>query len=359
MLGRIYQFWKGDARNRWVLLGLSAIIIRLIFSLFPVLAEYLYSRGIFPVMRMVWDHSLALLPFPLIYILILFLIWRLIRRIRLPRRPGSRIRQFGWDLAGLIGAAVFLFFTLWGFNYSRIPIEEQLGLSSDTLDYFMLEADFLESSEKMNGLRRTIPARDSALSEADLPVDLHDHMRDLLESQLSEMGYPVWGEVRVKRMHPPGALAGLGISGIYMPFCGEAYIPADLPAAEQPFTIAHEMAHGYGFGDEGVCNFLAYLACEGSDRPLIRYSGEFIYWRKLARDYADANDGAYYCVRDSLDPDIRSDLRFSRNYYRTYRGWMSGMSRSFNDAYLRVQGVRGGVSSYNRMTSLIHAWRRR
>ncbi|MEZ4685085.1 MAG: DUF3810 family protein [Bacteroidia bacterium] len=50
---------------------------------------------------------------------------------------------------------------------------------------------------------------------------------------------------------------------------------------EVPVTAAHEMGHALGFTDEGVCNFLGYLACIDSDEPLLQYAGRLAVarWR--------------------------------------------------------------------------------
>ncbi|MCB0582976.1 MAG: DUF3810 family protein, partial [Phaeodactylibacter sp.] len=72
--------------------------------------------------------------------------------------------------------------------------------------------------------------------------------------------------------------------GLYFPFTGEGHIDAGLHPLQKPYVMAHELAHGYGFGDEGTCNFLGYLACIGSDDPVIAYIGHLNYWRTLAAD---------------------------------------------------------------------------
>ena len=72
---------------------------------------------------------------------------------------------------------------------------------------------------------------------------------------------------------PNGILLRFNSSGVYFPFTGEGHVDNGLHPVSKPFTIAHELGHGYGFGSEDVCNFLGFLACVRSDNPAIRYAG--------------------------------------------------------------------------------------
>ena len=53
--------------------GLCALLLRFIFSLSPEITETIYSRGIFVVIRYVLDYTIGLIPFPLLYPLIVLL----------------------------------------------------------------------------------------------------------------------------------------------------------------------------------------------------------------------------------------------------------------------------------------------
>ena len=47
------------------------------------------------------------------------------------------------------------------------------------------------------------------------------------------------------------------------------------------FTTAHELAHGFGYGSEASCNFIAYITCMSSRDPAIQYASQFAYLRYL------------------------------------------------------------------------------
>ena len=59
----------------------------------------------------------------------------------------------GWSLLAFIGGVVFLFQFLWGFNYGRIPLEEQLELDVKPLSVKELKAELDLAIEGMNTFR--------------------------------------------------------------------------------------------------------------------------------------------------------------------------------------------------------------
>ena len=95
---------------------------------------------------------------------------------------------------------------------------------------------------------------------------------------------PHSGRVRVRQPWPNGFLLRWSTAGIYIPQTGEGHIDRGLLAVQKPFTIAHEMAHGYGVADEGACNFIAWLACSQSRDPWVRFGGALTYWRYAAAE---------------------------------------------------------------------------
>lgn len=57
-----------------------------------------------------------------------------------------------------------------------------------------------------------------------------------------------------------------GLTGIYSPFTVEANYNGDMTAYNIPFTTCHELSHLRGFMQEEEANFIAFLACIGSER---------------------------------------------------------------------------------------------
>ncbi len=356
-----------------ILLGAGALLVRFLFSLNPYITESIYSRGIFLGVRFCLDNTIGKLPIPLIYLLAALLILFAVKMIVQWRRAGkdktrkkSSIKVlFHKGLlycAAFIGAAVFLFYILWAYNYERLPIEAHLKIKPEALDIDEIRHETKLAFQMVVEARETIPgvARtgSNALDNRYLPKGLENQIRESLEEVLKSMGYPVVGRVRVKKLWPGGLLMRFGTSGFYLPFTGEAYISANLTPVEIPFDIAHEMAHGYGFSQEGTCNFLAYLACILSQDSFIKYSGSLVYFSHISADLYRASPGEYRELSKKLPAGIIADRVKEYKNWQRYQGWLMDISQKVYDTYLKTQGVREGIKSYDRLVVLTAAWRK-
>lgn len=350
----------------WIWLGVFTLFIRFIFSLSPRLTETVYSRGLFQGIRWGLDHTIGLLPFHSFWVLIpalLLLLLRIIFKFRQRRRAGEkpsikeRLLKTGRRLLSLVGGGVFLFFFLWGFNYQRVSVEDHLSLNVTPPDSLELTIAFQEASLLAAGARMQIPAiTDDTLSDQLAPADMEFKIAQALSQTLKRLGYPAAGNVRSRLVRPGGWMLSLNVAGIYNPFTGEGNVSTALTPPQIPFTMAHEMSHGYGFGDEGTCNFLALLTCISSSDPYIRYSGRFAWWSYLSRELRKVAPYSYQQVTKRLDPKVRKDLIARINNSRKYAGRASRVGNKVNDQYLKLQGVKEGVQSYNRIVLMVLAW---
>ncbi|MEM0996723.1 MAG: DUF3810 domain-containing protein [Bacteroidota bacterium] len=356
-------------RLRWILLGAGSMLLRLLLAPFPEIVESLYSRGLFVGIRYAHYALFSWWPIslfgPLVLGLLVLLVRRHRRRKRARRAAGINwgwawhLREAALNVVAFASGVLFVFNVIWGFNYERIPVEKHLGLQVQGLDIEALCEEIEWTARELEKSRRRIPgATDDSLSYALLPPDLNARVNADLQRTLDGMGYPTPGGVRV-RVFPGGTYLRLGIAGIYNPFTGEGNLAGALTAPRYPFTMAHEMSHAYGFGDEGTCNLLGLIACTQSEDPFIRYSGLLGYWSYVSGELARIDVWRYRMTRRRLDPGVKADLRANYNNYRRYSGAISRAGKKINDAYLRSMGVKEGISSYNRVVNLFAEWRKR
>ena len=347
----------------WIGLGLGALALRAVLSSYPEIIERYYSRMLFPVVRSGIDYLLAWLPLPLIYPFLLALIFFLARGIvRWWRRDYLHSWQKALDgllgTGAFLGGSIFFFLILWGFNYGRLSIEEQLGLELKPLSFSDLKEEFAHETEALKHLRNSIPGiTREPVSEAMFPDDLENRLRAELENWLSQHGFSTAGRVRGLLVWPKGIFLRFSSSGLYFPFTGEGHVDAGLHALQEPYVMAHELAHRYGFGDEGTCNFLGYLSCIQSEDPLIAYIGHLNYWRTLAADYLQYEPEKYREFRESLPLGIQSDLDAINEVLRRYPDILPHFRYYAYDAYLKSQGIHEGMQNYDRVTMLVRAWR--
>lgn len=341
------------------------MLLRWVLGYFPEFVESVYSRGLFVVIRWGLDHSIGLLPFPFSYLLALLTIaWLLVQGFRaFPKhadRPPLKVRLWGGlhRVGSFLGAGVFFFFWLWGFNYLRVPVAEKLEL--ELVEPWVPDLERMSvitgelAAKARNRIEGATPA-DSLLPDQ-LGPDLELRVRTALKAQLAAWDYPSGGNVRARLIAPGGWMLRLNVAGIYNPFTGEGNVSTALIPAQIPHTMGHELSHGYGFGDEGTCNFLSAVACSESTDPVLQYGGFFALWRYVSYELRRMDADAYKTQFEILDAGMKADIEAARRNSRRYQGVLSNAGEKVNDAYLKVQGVEGGIENYNRVVLMYLAW---
>ena len=330
----------------WIAFGLLSIALRKYLSFYPSTVEQYYSRSFFLGVRWTFDALFGWLPFPWIYVFIpvIILIWikksRNLWKANLnwqekTFRGGLGVLAFFFGLAGL-------FLWLWGFNYSRLSVEDQLSLDTQPLSLSELKEELDLETEKIIELRsRITPNQEDSIpvTEAFIPDDYQAQARLKVEEWLDENSFPTVGQVRGREIYPKGIFLRFSSSGLYFPFTGEGHVDAGVHPLQKPYIIAHEMFHGYGFGDEGTCNFNAYLACIRSEDPFIAYSGHLGYWRTLAINYLRYRPDEYREFRRSLPLTIQADLDAINEVLISYPDIMPRLRYYAYDTYLKAQGI--------------------
>ena len=344
----------------WLILALVTVLLRIILP--AQVIETVYSRGIFQVIRLIIDNTVGHLPFPTVYLFVAGLLFLLIRSIRNAVKSKAsfkeRLGRFAWTFLKFASIVVFLFLFMWGFNYGRVPIEKQLSFDPQALEYEELKKEFDLTTQELIKARRQIPtATDSVLSADLFPDDAERLIRADLEEWLARYDFPVGGRVRGRLLRPKGVLLSISTAGVYLPWVGEGHIDAGMYEIQFPFVIAHEMSHGYGFTDEGTCNFIAYQAMRESDNPFFRYSAVLGYWVYLANAVAQYDFDAYKEFYKTLPIGIRNDRRVIRQYSDSYPDIMPYFRDAFYNQYLKTQGIEEGMKNYSRVVMLVAAWR--
>ena len=335
------------SRKYWNI-GLMTITI-ILFCLTKIsgpIADSLYLAGVFQLLRIIYDHSIGFLPFPFIYLLLPLVVFQVFRQF---------FSQELFKVKVLKILEVFLwliccFYLLWALNYHATPVEYKADLQMANLSNERLVETFDLVSLELNSLSANVGERN-----VDAFGSIENTIRPLLEDVLSDFGYPTWGRVRVRKLFA-GAILRNRTSGIYIPHVFEGHVDGGLYSIQWPFTIAHEMSHGYGITHESDCNFFAYLACRKSDDPYIRYSATLAYWRYLASHLRSIDQDLYESKRETMDEAVINDLVQIRAHIDRYPDLMPKYRNKIYDQYLKTHGVSAGIKSYDRMILLIEAW---
>lgn len=342
-------------------LGLGTLLLRFLLGFSPTLTETIYSRGLFVGIRWLFDLTITNMPFPLVYLVFLLLIFFTVKKIR-SRSPNAQKLPFAKRLTNLFisllsfaGIVIFLFMFLWGFNYGRQPIQTQLNLNIQPLDSVALHQESLDFIQRCNEKRLEITAiQDTVFNTTLVPTPLEKTMRTHLKKTLKDLGYPSPGKVRGRVLKPKGILMRFSTSGIYVPFWGEGHIDGGLHALSKIYTIAHEMAHGYGLTNEGTCNFLAYLSCLASDDPAVQYAGLVMHSRYVLSAYKQVAPWGYQHIKKEMSAGYLADIAAIKKNNAKYPDLLP--MHKINNLYLKAQGIKEGLKSYSRVVLLVHAY---
>jgi len=316
----------------------TTIVLFLLTKISSPLADSLYLGSIFQVFRVLYDHTIGFIPIPFIYILLPLTIFQVFRQF---------FSGDTWKVKILKILEVFLwlvcaFYILWALNYHATPVEHKANLDIQNLSNQRLIEVFDQVSVELNSLSANVGER----IEKDFTAT-EKTLRPLLEEVLEEFNYPTYGRVRVRKLF------------FYIPHVLEGHVDGGLYPVQWPFTIAHEMSHGYGITHESDCNFFAYLACKKSDDMYIQYSASLAYWRYLASHLRSVDEELYKTKREKLDPAVINDLEMIREYIIRYPDLMPKYRSKIYDQYLKSHGVSAGIKSYDRMILLIEAWHKK
>lgn len=353
---------KNDRRWIWIILGISTILLRIALGYTPEIIESYYSRGLFIGIRAVFDHTIGLLPIPFLYVLLLgafcFISYRIFRKKVKGLSFTHRLLNFLFSLLAVLSALVFFFLVLWGFNYARIPVEQQMGINPTPLSKKELTQEFLESTTALQNAYHQIKDKDETYFKSYIfDQSFEQKIRAEVSRTFQELDYPIYPNVRARLLYPKGSLLRISTAGFYLPFTGECHIDPGLHPLQIPAVMAHEFAHGYGIGDEGSCNFFAYLACSASNDPIIKYAGLLSYWRSVASQYRSIAPEEYKLARAKLPQGIINHLRQIRTEMDKYPDLFPAVRDATYNAYLKTQGVEEGLRSYSRVVLLVQAYR--
>ena len=341
---------RGLHRRSLIWIGL-ALLVFLVNAFVPlVVMEKWYYQGIFPLIRASYDLLLGWSPIPMIYFVFAFVCGRTFFWFK---KWKNGFLHLASRAAGGIAWVIAFFYLLWGFNYRQIDLKVKLGLLTAEVTREEVNAEFYRATEALKNEVASLPFQ----FKSDQSISSHrvvDHdVREEVENALAVVGAGHKGRVRVRQLWPKGFLLRWSTAGIYIPHAIEGHIDGGLLSVQKPFTLAHEMAHGYGIADEGACNFIAWLTCSHSRDPWIRYGGALTYWRYAA---AEMPDTAVMAVVKDIDPFVKRSLELLRENDKKYPDIMPQVRDALYSSYLKSHGVKGGLRSYNEVVSMVQQY---
>jgi hypothetical protein len=334
---------------------LFALVVAVGLAAVPLPAwvvDQFYSRGFYPTVQTWFTTATNLIPFALIDLLLIAVIFlgarRLVRLLSTARHAG--FLDAGWEafrrVVRLSAGFTVLFMIVWGLNYRRVPLDAELsGGPPPVPSVEGLEAVISDANVLASRLR-------GAAVKANLGFDeVHDALEQPLNAALADLGRtPLSAAARPKySLVLTPFFVTTGVDGMVDPVALEMIVNPDLLPFERPYVLAHEWAHLAGMADEAEASAVGWLACMKGPPPLAYSATLYLIMEARAALPAERR-GA---VNARLDAGVRSDLDVIADRLQRENPRMQRAASRIYDEYLRVNRIGDGLAVDGRGLQLI------
>lgn len=238
----------------------------------------------------------------------------------------------------------------WALGYYGTSFAEQSGLANEGVSVEELTAVTVYFAENASRLSVQM-ARDS---EGHFIEDsFWQDYKGLYTALEEEFPFLKTRELRPKPMAYSKLMSLLGFTGFYFPFTGEANVNRDFPAALQPETISHELAHQRRVASEAEANFVGIAAAIASDKPVYQYSAYLSGLTHLSNALYKVDKEAWAQIRATLTPEILTDWSDNSAYWAKFESPVETVATAVYDGYLKHNDQELGIQSYGACVDLL------
>lgn len=245
-----------------------------------------------------------------------------------------------------------------GLNYYRTPIEKNLNvkrISPDNEDLISTCNILIDEIEKI--LPQISFKESGASSNPNTFKDTDKMINDGYTSLRKNYNFFSDINAKSKKILLSEYMTYTHISGMYMPFTGEANINTNYPDYVIAYTIAHEKAHQRGIAGEDEANFMAFLSCMSSNDPYLEYCALMSMLDSYLAALYKTSEQDYVKVIESCDKKIIGEMFAYYTFFEKYSdSKASQIASDVNDAYLKAQGQQSGVQSYGLVIELMQGF---
>lgn len=339
---------------------LLMLLIKGVASLSVGFADF-FNRYISAVFRALLAYLTALLPFSLaetvilcaLPVAVIYLVWC----VTVAAKKSKLTRQV-FVLLALLCYLGSSFFLTYGIGYNASPLEEKMELDVHDLSVEELTVACVETITELRALEPQITR--AANGTAKLPWSFSEmigKLNDAYDTLYEQYDFLSPLHAPVKQIALSEPLTYTHMSGFYTFWSGEANVNVNYPDFINVYTAAHEMAHQRGIAPEDEANFVAFLACDASDDPYIRYCGYANLLEYLMDAMYRADVTRYRALVGAYPEGLRAEYIAYSEMFDKYRdSKASEVADTVNDAYLKAQGQTEGSRSYGLVVDLAAAY---
>ncbi|MFZ9661601.1 MAG: DUF3810 domain-containing protein [Chitinophagaceae bacterium] len=336
---------------RKLLILIAGIILIQVLKRYPTVVEAFYTRGLFPILSVSMRALTSFFPFSIGDLLYISAIGWIILQLKNGFAGYTDTRSFVAGILWKVAWIYLIFNFLWGMNYNRVGMEEQLGIKAAVPQKKELESMVDILIEKMN-----------ANASASYKGKDFDRLKKISTgSYISLTHTDHQYNFKFHSIKPSifGKLGNyLGYSGYYNPFSSEGQVNMHVPSFLLPGVACHEMAHQLGYAREDEANFIGFLAARNGDSSA-RYSVYFSSFLYANRALFELDSSLAKLKIKKLSPNVRRDLKDYKKYILQYHTPIESLVDYFYDHYLKFNEQPLGTVTYSRVVVWMAAYLRK
>lgn len=331
--------------KRFIIL-LSLAIVVFLLGLSSTAVDYLYSDRLYLFTSIVQRFISSLLPFAigdLLYLLLLAYVLKCIYTFgkKLVKRTLKKTDKINIPLqiANFCLLLYLVFKILWGLNYSRPSVADQLGINNEkytTTQLISLGNFFVKKLNKLQSVKKTRFTIDQL---KEIAVTSYDSLQK--KNVFFDYHIP-----SVKPVLNSWIVTKIGIEGYYNPLSGEANVNMRLPSVALPFVTCHEIAHQLGIGREDEANLIGYLVSSNSRDPYFQYSAAYAMLKSILFEIRIKSPEDYEKIYATINKGTIRDFEADRDFWRKYNNDMFGYLDVAFDRFLKMNNQSKGTDSY-------------
>jgi hypothetical protein len=343
---------NGRIKRKLLISGFLATMIFFI-GLNSWLVERLYSDQLYRFISGVQRTISGIFPFSIGDILyVLFIAYVLFRAISYLKR----LKASGFSKPGLLAAPLGLlnftlvlyiaFKLLWGLNYSRPSIAEQLQIGNEKYSPAQLTALAKFMIKRINALQLERLKIQNPSSLDYTASELEFKATAAYQEMHAKHPFFSYSQPALKKVLNTWLITKIGLEGYYNPLSGEANVNMRIPAHGLPFVACHEIAHQLGVGREDEANLVGYLVAANSTDLNFRYSAMYSVLRNVLFELRIKSPDAYKPLAALINEGTKLDFQRDKDFWLKYNSDMYAYMDVALDSFLKLNNQQKGINSY-------------
>ena len=321
-----------------------------------------YSRTVSAVLRWLLSFCTGFFTFSLAEIILLVspiaFVFVFVYVIRKAVRKKISLSSLLKIFVSVIFVVFFVFVNTFGICYFRKPLDENLGIKQKSPDREQL---YLATEFLLSELNKTLDAVDFTRKNGSENPHDWDNLDDLIDEGYDKItdDYNFISSIyaKPKKIILSSVMTYTHVSGVYVPFTGEANINTNYPDYVVAFTMAHEKAHQRGVAGEDEANFVAFLALLASGDEYLKYASLMSMYDYFLDSIYESDKEMYLYFLGKTDTRVITEMISYSEFFDKYRdSAMSEIADAVNDSYLKSMGQDDGVKSYGKVVELFCAY---